>query len=653
MGLIRKINNKLRPTMRFLTLLDQLKMSQLFLKHAYKIQRKTPSDYGFELKVIDNLIKVGMLEKAKEQTRRVYRSLSVLSDDSPTFKIWKNKALESFARVEYEKLNYQEALRHLNKIKEYHSFDSYILFNEFKARVLFRLNEIDKAHDLYEKIVSADYTTLSKLYLLYFNCIKITRGVDDPCSYIIANKTVPNNYHTKIAFSKYYLENGQIAKAGKLLESVSIPITYEYFLLKAKYNIETGDYRESKKYLRKTMSRGKNFLQAFNLYITINFLQGNRFTAKTLFTLFSMHPNAKRYEGVHRKMAMLNRDVTKVFDSIKDSQGIIGMKAALGHQYCPSLDTENLSGKSMIVLPLWGVGDEMMVLGVYKRLLEYTKEKNVELHVGTEPRFHSLVQRSFPDIHVISVERKYRGPHQNRVGVENDDKLLPNQKLYYSFDYALWEKRAEYDYILALPMVVRDIYGMDKGFKSANSFLIPDKLLVEKFEKRLNDISSKPKVGISWRSGITGQNRSIHYTSIEEWEPIFEMGDKVDFINLQYDDAEKELGIIAEQYGISVYNFPNVDLFNDFESIVAIMANLDFNIAPSSVTAELSGAIGCTTLNMINSAEGLWRKSKNGTDIFHDSIFIITPDQFGDKKSLIDNTANMLNKLLNNTSDFI
>ena len=323
------------------------------------------------------------------------------------------------------------------------------------------------------------------------------------------------------------------------------------------------------------------------------------------------------------------------------------MKEALGDKYCHALDAEQLHGKSLVVLPIWGVGDEMMVLGVYKPLIEYAKQNKIELHVGTEPRFLSLVQRSFPDIYVTAVERKHRGPHQNRVDVEDNNKLLPNQKLYYSFDYALWEKREEFDCFMALPMVVRDLYEMDKRFPTSAGFLVPKTSLVGKYKKRLDGISNKPKVGISWRSGIATQNRSIHYTSIKEWGPIFKLGDKVDFINLQYDNADEELNAVSERFGITVHDFTDVDLYNDFESIVAILANLDFNIAPSSVTAELSGAVGCKTLNMINSAEGLWRKSNSDLDIFHNSMSIITPDQFGNKKSLIYNTANNLSKMLN------
>ncbi len=620
-------------------------MSEMFLRNAHKISRKHQNDFEFELKIAENLIKVGSLDNAREHALRIYRATSVLCA-LPGYELFNNMALVVLAKIEYEKLKYHDAINYLGKIKAYHSYEFYTSVTEFLARSYYRLDNFEKAHALYNNLIENDYTILSWVYLPYFNCIKKLNGVEDPCAKIMSDSSVPINYHTRIAFSKFYIDNGKFDKAGRLIEPLTIPETYEYYIVKAKYYFEIGDYKESKKYLRKTMIRGKFSLQAFNLYINIHFLQGNRIVSKVLFFVFSMHPNAKRYEGIYRKMAMLNQNVTQVFDSIKDSQGVIGMKAALGDQYCAFLDADRLRGKSLVVLPIWGVGDEMMVIGVYDRLIKYAKMNSIKLYVGTEPRFLSLIQRSFPEIKVIAVERKHRGPHQNFVDVSDGTPLLPNQKLYYSFDYAMWEKKDEFDYFMVLPMVVRDFYRMEKGFKGKDISLTPEKSLFNLFKERMRTISNKPKIGISWRSGITNQNRSVHYTSINEWGPIFEIGDKVDFINLQYDNAEQELNYVREKFGVKIHSFPDVDLFNDFESIVAIMANLDANIAPSSVTAELSGATGCATLNMINSAEGLWRRNKNGKDIFHRSIHVITPKKFGDKNSLIYNTSKELKKLL-------
>ena len=64
---------------------------------------------------------------------------------------------------------------------------------------------------------------------------------------------------------------------------------------------------------------------------------------------------------------------------------------------------------------------------------------------------------------------------------------------------------------------------------------------------------------------------------------------------LQYGDTTKEIGEFQKLSNIKIHNIKNIDLFNDFESIAALLKNLDLFITVSNSTAHLAGALGVPT----------------------------------------------------------
>ena len=108
-----------------------------------------------------------------------------------------------------------------------------------------------------------------------------------------------------------------------------------------------------------------------------------------------------------------------------------------------------------------------------------------------------------------------------------------------------------------------------------------------------NFITKKIKIGISWKSKneTYGADKSLDLNLLT---PIFKL-DKLSFINLQYGDTLKELHAFKKISNIEIINIDEIDLFNDFESIAALLKNLDLFISVSNTTAHLSAALGVTT----------------------------------------------------------
>ena len=116
--------------------------------------------------------------------------------------------------------------------------------------------------------------------------------------------------------------------------------------------------------------------------------------------------------------------------------------------------------------------------------------------------------------------------------------------------------------------------------------------LDKKFKSILGNFKVKKKIGISWKSvfNIYGGLKSLE---LDDFKQLFSQ-DRV-FINLQYGDSIKEVNQFRES-GLDLYNFNNIDLFNDFDSLISILKNLDVFVTVSNSTAHFAGALGIPTI---------------------------------------------------------
>ena len=132
---------------------------------------------------------------------------------------------------------------------------------------------------------------------------------------------------------------------------------------------------------------------------------------------------------------------------------------------------------------------------------------------------------------------------------------------------------------------------------------------------------NKIKIGISWRSGKLNPERSRHYTLLIDWKPIFEIVN-AEFYNLQYGDCEDEILEVEKLYGIEIIRFKELDLKNDLDSTLGLIANLDLVITVNTAVRSLAASIGKPVFLM-----GLIDYENFGTKYypFHPTINFISP----------------------------
>ena len=210
---------------------------------------------------------------------------------------------------------------------------------------------------------------------------------------------------------------------------------------------------------------------------------------------------------------------------------------------------------------LWGeqgLGDEVFYSGLIPQAGGVAKN----LSIAVDKRLHVLYARSFPHVHLVDRKRI-------KLEIEEPqyDGHLPLGDLAYFLDFD--EPRIR---------------------ESRGPFLVPDLRLKNSLSETALFQQNKIVCGVSWRSssGKDGAASSLELASLVE--ALETPG--IAFVNLQYGEVSDEIQALRDHTGIVVHQLPDIDLFQDIESLVALISACSAVISIGNVTAHLAGAIG-------------------------------------------------------------
>ncbi|MCW9035117.1 MAG: hypothetical protein OQJ97_12920 [Rhodospirillales bacterium] len=99
----------------------------------------------------------------------------------------------------------------------------------------------------------------------------------------------------------------------------------------------------------------------------------------------------------------------------------------------------------------------------------------------------------------------------------------------------------------------------------------------------------KPALGVCWRTSDR-LNHSNYIFDALTWGKIFKLRE-FSFFCLQYDDCEEELLSVEKEFGINIQRFQDVDMYNDFDELSAIIKSLDYVVSINTVISNLAGAL--------------------------------------------------------------
>jgi hypothetical protein len=78
------------------------------------------------------------------------------------------------------------------------------------------------------------------------------------------------------------------------------------------------------------------------------------------------------------------------------------------------------------------------------------------------------------------------------------------------------------------------------------------------------------------------------------WAPVWAVPGVV-WVNLQYDECGAELSAVEREHGVVVHRWAGVDLKNDLESVVGLVAELDGVVTAPTAVSSVAGAVGART----------------------------------------------------------
>ena len=264
-----------------------------------------------------------------------------------------------------------------------------------------------------------------------------------------------------------------------------------------------------------------------------------------------------------------------------------------------------LNSKILIVKEQ-GVGDEVLFSSLYNDLLK--KHKNVKIEC--DKRLLKIFERSFKKD--IFFPFGYFSSSKNKLG--SFDKIL------YAGSLTKYYRKKEQDF-------------------NINPYLKTNKEVDNNIKLKLERFKNTKKIGISWKSviNIYGNLKSL---KISDFESLFSKNRTL--INLQYGNTDQEIKYLNDK-GKNIFSFKNIDLFNDFESLLSILKNLDIFVTVSNSSAHFAGALGVPTILICpkKSSTYYYWDYENGKTPWYKSVSIV---KF---KNSTEYTMNLVNDLIN------
>jgi len=226
---------------------------------------------------------------------------------------------------------------------------------------------------------------------------------------------------------------------------------------------------------------------------------------------------------------------------------------------------EDLAGKTIFLWREQGLGDDFRFSTVYHDIVERAGHVIIE----TDPRVVPLYQRTWPKATVRAEARRATG----------------------------FDNYGEVDFDLTAPAAMPAIHFR----RSLDAFPNNPPRLIACPEKRarahdwLASLGPKPKIGITWRSGISNAMRDLYATKLSDWK-LFLDDDRFDFVNLQYSKPADELAEARRELGVTIHEMPELDTHDDLEGVAALLCELDLTVGSWNAATELAGALGAPAL---------------------------------------------------------
>jgi len=285
---------------------------------------------------------------------------------------------------------------------------------------------------------------------------------------------------------------------------------------------------------------------------------------------------------------------------------------------------ESLAGKKLYLWAEQGLGDIIMFAGFLLHLLAL---KPARVALGMYPKLISLFARSFPQVEVESIDEVSH--HALGPTVLTAFPQIEQLAQYATVPFSLEPLREAYDYAtkhglcdVAAPMADLMVHFMPQ-FKPVEQgpYLIADATRVQSIREELAQLGKGKLVGISWHTDNTREpNRNV---PLAEWIPLLAMKD-CHFVSLQHRVPAEQIEQFCRTHDCKITVLPSVDLVQDAEGLVALIAAMDEVVTIDNSNAHIAGALGVkTTLLLPKGCNYRWPVLAGGGTLWYKSARVL------------------------------
>ncbi len=242
----------------------------------------------------------------------------------------------------------------------------------------------------------------------------------------------------------------------------------------------------------------------------------------------------------------------------------------------PEWDGSSLAGRSIVIFPEQGLGDEIMFASCVPDVLARAQTCTLECN----PKLEALFARSFPAAQILT------------TGTWRNSRALARQ---------------EPDWKVAAGSLPRFFRRTRSDFPQHQGYLRADPAKITRWKAKLAELPGHRKVGISWRGGVASTRQSLRSIPLAQWTPILAMPG-IDFVSLQYSDPEGAIEALARS-GAQLHEWQ--DAIQDYDESAALVAALDLVISVQTAIVHLTGALGRPAWALICAAPE-WRYGDSG-----------------------------------------
>jgi len=258
--------------------------------------------------------------------------------------------------------------------------------------------------------------------------------------------------------------------------------------------------------------------------------------------------------------------------------------------------------KRLLVTAEQGVGDQIMFASLFGEL-------GTNVIIECEPRLVSLFARSFP-LAVVKPSRM-----ETRGGVT-------------TAQYGWLKQTGGANLAIEMGSLLKLLRKRIEQFPRPHAYLVP-----EPAPRR------ERAIGICWRSGKLGGERSRQFAPLEAWAAFLrEIPGEV--VSVQYDATAEEVAVLESLSGRPIMMIEGLDQKNELDRTCTLLSTLDAVVSAPTAVSWLASAAGVPTYKILYDTS--WTAFGQDYEPLAPSCSLMMPDRPGDWRSSFERTLSQL-----------